>query len=95
MKQCNNCSNRKCDRLRLHRGGKRVLSLKQLQGDCPFHKRVPRVTEPLVDLAVGTNAQGVHDCLSQFPWRFDHLISGGKRGRGNDRKHSGRGKRQS
>ena len=96
MKQCNKCSNRKCDRLRMHRSKKRVLSLKELQSDCPYHRRVPRVTEPLVDLAVGNNAQGVQDCLTQFPFPTDHLISGGKkRGRRNNRKHSGRGKRSS
>ncbi len=95
MKQCNKCSNRKCDRLRMHRAKKRQLTLKELQGNCTSHVPVPRVTEPLVDLALGNNAQGVQDCLSQFPFPTDHLISGGKRGRKRNRKRSVRSKRQS
>jgi hypothetical protein len=95
MKQCNKCSKRKCDRLRMHRAHKRILTLEELQGDCPQHVPVPRVTESLVDLAVGNNAQGVQDCLSQFPFATDHLISGGKkRGRKRNRKRAYRGKRQ-
>lgn len=94
MRQCNKCSNRKCDRLRMHRAKKRVLSLEELQSNCSYHRPVARVTEPLVDLAVGNNAQGVQDCLSQFPFATDHLISGGKkRGRRKNRRHSNRGKR--
>jgi len=88
VKQCNNCSNRKCDRLRLHRAKKRVLSLEELQGKCLIHKPVPMITEPLVDLALGNNAQGVQDCLSQFPFPTDHLIDGGKRGRRRSRKRT-------
>jgi hypothetical protein len=93
MKQCNNCSNRKCDRLRMHRAKKRQLTLKELQNDCPMHQRVPLVTEKLIDLALGNNVQGVQDCLSQFPFATDHLIDGGKnRGHRRNRKHSRRSK---
>ena len=95
MKQCNKCSNRKCDRLRMHRAKKRILTLKELQGKCLTHVPVPRVTEPLIDLAVGNNPQGVQDCLSQFKFPTDHLISGGKRGRKRNRKRTHRGKRPS
>lgn len=96
MKECNNCSKRKCDRLRLHRAKKRILTLEELQGACAFHQRVPLITEPLVDLAVGNNAQGVQDCLSQFPFATDHLISGGKkRGHRRNRKRTHRSKGQS
>jgi len=95
MNQCNKCSKRKCDRLRMHRSKKRTLTLKELQGKCNAHVPVPRVTEPLIDLAVGNNPQGVQDCLSQFPFPTDHLISGGKRrGKRRNRKRAYRGKGQ-
>jgi hypothetical protein len=92
MKQCNKCSNRKCDRLRMHRAKKRTLSLENLQSDCPMHQPVPLITEKLVDLALGNNAQGVHDVLNQFPWPTDHLIDGGNRGHRRNRKRTRRSK---
>jgi hypothetical protein len=102
MKQCNYCSNRKCDRLRLHRAKKRVLSLKELQSSCPYWKRIPRPGESLLIIALGSNPQGVQDCLSQFNFRIIDLKSypfqraahkdGGKRGNRSNHKRAFRGK---
>ncbi len=75
MIECNKCSRRKCDRLRLHRAKKRVLSTDELQSHCPYHQPVPRVTEQLLILALGTNPQGVQDVLSQFDFRIIDLKS--------------------
>jgi hypothetical protein len=73
MRQCNYCSNRKCDRLRLHRAKKRTLSVEELQSDCSRWRPVPLYKEKIIMLCIDKNPQAVHDVLQAHNFRLQEL----------------------
>ena len=73
MRECNKCSNRKCDRMRLHRSGKRKLSVEEMQSSCPRWKPVSMYKEKVIMLCIDKNPQAVHDVLQAHGMRLQEL----------------------
>jgi len=71
MRQCNRCSRKGCDVLRMHKAGKRKLTTEQLQDECDRHIFLEKWKLPLLVLAIEAHPQGVHDVLGKFNFTLD------------------------
>jgi len=69
MRQCNECKNFSCSRIRKARKGAKYftgkinMSVGELQSECDAYIRPVRFKMPLIALAMTTNPQGVADVL--------------------------------
>lgn len=77
MRQCNKCSNRKCDRIRMHRSKRRILSTAELQGSCPVARPPEVYKEKMLSTLLDSQPQQVHDILQAHGFIL-HERTGGR-----------------